>query len=396
MNRLDLDTSESDREADRLLDAFEDALTASSSELRHLLRPSVDSDEQKAFSAELLAWLHDGGWVRWGWPEDVGGFGGSATLRAQFYERLALRGYVIPDHLYVLEVCGPAVIRHAPELAAELLPLALRGEQLWCQGFSEPEAGSDLAALRTRAVRDADGNFVVSGQKIWTSYGSRADEIVLLARTGTAESRHRGLTMMVVDLDAPGVERRPIAMAGGREELAEIFFTDVAVDRRRVIGEVDGGWAVAMDLLQYERGNYAWMRMAATTSHLQELLQSADLAVGDDPLAAVAVGRAYLSLTALRARTSSTLRKLSAGEVVGSQTSVDKLLLSAAEQDVLDASLAVLDTDVLLGDEPHDARWRDEWWYSRASSVYGGAREIQHSIIADRILSLPREGPGGR
>ncbi|BBZ27314.1 hypothetical protein MMAD_16090 [Mycolicibacterium madagascariense] len=263
------------------------------------------------------------------------------------------------------------------------------------QGFSEPEAGSDLAALRTRAVADADGNFRVSGQKIWTSYGSRADEIMLLARTGTAESRHRGLTMMLVDLDQPGVERRPIALAAGREELAEIFFSDVPVDRDRVIGAVDGGWGVAMDLLQYERGNYAWMRMAATASHLQEMLQSANVS-GADPLAAVAVGRAYLSLAALRARTSSTLRKLAAHEAVGSQTSVDKLLLSSAEQDVLDASLAVLDTQVLLGDEPHDARWRDEWWYSRASSVYGGAREIQHSIIADRILGLPKEGSGGR
>ncbi len=396
MSRISLDACDADREADRILDAFEDALTASSDQLRHLLRPSTDADEQKAISAELLAWLYDGGWVRWGWPEDVGGLGGSATVRAQIYERLALRGYVIPDHLYVLEVCGPAVARHAPSLAATELPSALRGEQLWCQGFSEPEAGSDLAALRTKAVRDADGNFVVSGQKIWTSYGSRADKVVLLVRTGTAESRHRGLTMMLVDLGSPGIERRPIAMAGGREEIAEIFFDDVPVERDRVIGDVDGGWAVAMDLLQYERGNYAWMRMAATTSHLQELLQSADADVSDDPLAAVAVGRAYLSLAALRARTSSTLRRLSADESVGSQTSVDKLLLSAAEQDVLDASLAVLDTQMLISDDPHDARWRDEWWYSRASSVYGGAREIQHSIIADRILSLPKESLRGR
>jgi len=201
---------------------------------------------------------------------------------------------------------------------------------------------------------------------------------------------------MLVDLDSPGIERRPIAMAGGREEIAEIFFDGVAVGCDRVIGDVDGGWAVAMDLLQYERGNYAWMRMAATTSHLQELLQSADADASNDPLAAVAVGRAYLSLAALRARTSSTLRRLSADEVVGVQTSVDKLLLSAAEQDVLDASLAVLDTEMLIGDDPHAARWRDEWWYSRASSVYGGAREIQHSIIADRILSLPKESLHGR
>ena len=383
-------------ETDRILDAFEDALSASADQLAHLREPSVDSNEQTAFSAELLAWLYDGGWVRWGWPEDVGGFGGSATVRCQIYERLALRGYVIPDHVYTLEVCGPAVLHHAPKLAAELLPAALRGEQLWCQGFSEPEAGSDLAALRTRAVAGADGNFVVNGQKIWTSHGSRADVIMLLARTGTAESRHRGLTMMLVDLDQAGIDRRPIAMAGGREELAEIFFTDVPVDRGRMIGELDCGWAVAMDLLQYERGNYAWMRTAEVTRHLQETLQSAPPGAEDDPLAAIAIGRAYMSLVALRAKASSTLSRLSAGEVVGSQTSVDKLLLSVAEQDVLDAALAVLDTDILLGDDPHDARWRDEWWYSRAASVFGGAREIQHGIIADRVLSLPKEHSGGR
>lgn len=391
MTQVDARTTD----ADRILDAFDDALTASADQLAHLREPSVDSEAQMAFSQQLLAWLYEGGWVRWGWPEEVGGFGGSATIRCQLYERLALRGYVIPDHLYVLEVCGPAVVSHAPRLAAKVLSAALRGDELWCQGFSEQEAGSDLAALRTKAVRGADGTFTVSGQKIWTSYGSRADKIVLLARTGAPESRHRGLTMMLVDLDHPGVERRPIALAGGREELAEVFFTDVPVTADRVIGGVDGGWGVAMDLLQYERGNYAWMRMAATTSHLQEMLQSAQVS-GDDPLSALAVGRAYLSLAALRARTSSTLRKLSAHEVVGSQTSVDKLLLSAAEQDVLDAALAVLDTEVLLSDGPHDARWRDEWWYSRASSVYGGAREIQHSIIADRILGLPKENSGGR
>ncbi len=150
-------------ETDRILDAFEDALTASTKQLEHLLAPSVDSQQQKEYSAELLGWLFDGGWSRWGWPEEVGGLGGSPTIRCQIYERLALRGFAIPDHLYVVEVCGPAVVTHAPALAAEMLPMALRGEHLWCQGFSEPEAGSDLASLRTRATPRADGGFTVFG-----------------------------------------------------------------------------------------------------------------------------------------------------------------------------------------------------------------------------------------
>lgn len=378
---------------------FDEALTASDDDLSHLREPGGDLGAQIARSTELMRWLFDGGWIRWGWPEKVGGLGGSSTVRCQILERLALRGYEIPHHLHVLEVVGPAVVNHAPELAAEVLPGALRGDELWCQGFSEPEAGSDLAALRTRAAPRNDGTLVVSGQKTWTSYGARADRMVMLARSGAIEERHRGLTMLLVDLDGPGIERRPIALASGKEELGETFFTDVVVDGGRVIGQVGGGWAVAMDLLQYERGTYAWMRMAIATARLSNLLceihATPSMTGRRESLAQLAVGRAYLSVAALRARTSSTLRSLAANDVVGSQTSVDKLLLSAAEQNVLDASLSLLDTQMLIGDEATDACWREEWWYSRAASIYGGAREIQHTIIADRILNLPKEASGG-
>jgi alkylation response protein AidB-like acyl-CoA dehydrogenase len=388
-------------DAQRVLQDFDDALSADSDTLGPLSRHGGDVDTQMTHSAQLLNWLFDGGWVRYGWAADIGGVGGPPVVRLHILERLALRGYPIPEHLFALEVVGPAVASYAPELAARFMPAALRGDELWCQGFSEPEAGSDLAALRTRAVGRDDGNFLLSGQKIWTSFGARADRMVALVRTGAADSRHRGLSMLLVDMDASGVERRPIALASGREEIAEVFFTDVVVERDRLIGELGGGWGVAMDLLQYERGAYAWMRMATATSHLQQILDAtSDTALGaadtHEPIAAQAVGRAYLSLAALRARTASTLKRLSANENVGAQTSVDKLLLSTAEQDVMDAALMLLDTDFLLGDEPEDARRRDDWWYSRAASIYGGAREIQHGIIADRILNLPKESARGR
>ncbi len=384
--------------AQRILQAFDEALSADSERLAPLGRHGGDVGTQMAHSAQLLNWLFDGDWARFGWPEEVGGLGGPPVVRLQILERLTLRGYPIPEHLFALEVVGPAVVSHSPELAARFMPAALRGDELWCQGFSEPEAGSDLAALRTRAVAVDDGNFRVSGQKIWTSYGARADRMVALVRTGPSDSRHRGLSMLLIDMEQAGVERRPIALASGREEVAEIFFTDVVVGRDRLIGELDGGWVVAMDLLQYERGAYAWMRMATATSHLQQILDAAkDSAVGtDEPIAAQSVGRAYLSLAALRARTASTLKRLSANENVGAQTSVDKLLLSTAEQEVMDSALALLNTNLLLGDEPDDARRRDDWWYSRAASIYGGAREIQQSIIADRILGLPKENTRGR
>ena len=387
-------------DAERILHDFDAALSADADTMAPLRQHGYDVDAQMLHSAQLLNWLFDRGWTRYGWPEEVGGLGGPSKVRLQILERLTLRGYPIPEHLFALEVVGPAVVSHSPELAAKFMPAALRGDELWCQGFSEPEAGSDLAALRTRAVVSDDGNFVVSGQKIWTSYGARADRMVALVRTGPADSRHRGLSMLLIDMEQPGIERRPIALASGREEVAEVFFTDVVVERNRLIGELDGGWGVAMDLLQYERGAYAWMRMATATSHLQRLLDAEKTTLGngdaDDPIAAQAVGHAYLSLAALRARTASTLKRLSANEVVGAQTSVDKLLLSAAEQGVMDTSLTLLNTELLLGDEPDDTRRRDEWWYSRAASIYGGAREIQYSIIADRILGLPKENTRGR
>jgi alkylation response protein AidB-like acyl-CoA dehydrogenase len=144
-------------QTDRILDSFEDALNASADRLADLRVSAADLGAQLANSRRLMNWLFDGGWVRWGWPEEVGGFGGSSILRCEILERLALHGYEIPQHLQVLEVVGPAVVNHATELAAAVLPAALRGDELWCQGFSEPEAGSDLAALRTKATARRSG-----------------------------------------------------------------------------------------------------------------------------------------------------------------------------------------------------------------------------------------------
>jgi alkylation response protein AidB-like acyl-CoA dehydrogenase len=380
---------------DDITGSFAAALADARDALVDLRKPPHDLDSQMVNSRRLMRWLHDGSWTTRGWPTSAGGTGGSSADRGRIYDRLVADGYSIPDHLFVLEVVGPAVVNHAPELARRFLPRALTGEELWSQGFSEPEAGSDLASLRTRAV-ESEGGYVINGQKVWTSYGARADKIVLLARTGTTESRHRGLTMFLVDLDQVGVERRPIALASGREELAEIFFTDVRVDSDRIIGEVGGGWAVAMDLLQYERGIYAWMRMATTTAHLRQIVRRSSKEQGASPTADRVVGRAYLHLAALRARTFSTLGKLARGETAGPETSIDKVLLATAEQSVLDAARELIGAQFVIGDDPEDVHWREEWWYSRAASVYGGAGEIQRTIIADRLLGLPKEHDNGR
>jgi hypothetical protein len=220
------------------------------------------TEKRIAEHAVLMGGLYRGRWNRFGWPVEVGGLGGDERHRAVFYEELSAAGLPIPEPHLMLETFAPPLLRFAPDLAAEFLPGYLRGEEWWGQAFSEPEAGSDLAALRCRARqcdRAEGGHYVLSGQKLWTSHGATARRLVCLVRTGTTESRHRGLSMILVDVDTPGVSVRPVALASGQNELAEVFFDDARVSASRLIGAEGQGWAVAMDLLQFERAMFAWM-----------------------------------------------------------------------------------------------------------------------------------------
>ncbi|MBS45651.1 MAG: acyl-CoA dehydrogenase [Nocardioides sp.] len=336
----------------------------------------------------LLASLHDAGWSRYGWPAETGGLGGPVALRAVLYDELAAADLEVPEAFVILETLGPLLAHLAPHLAAVHLPRFLRGDELWGQGFSEPEAGSDLAHLRTRAVSDGTG-FRVTGQKVWTTLGQFASFAAVLARTGAADSAHRGLTMLWVDLAAPGVTVRPIAAASGRDEFAEMFFDDVPVPAEGVIGEVGGGWAAAMYLLQYERGMYAWQRQAVLHRRLRQLAAL----VGDDAPSGTdvaALGRAQLLCAGLRARSATTVARLSDGENPGPEISVDKVLLGRCEQAVTDAWRRLRGTDMLLGADDSAITGREEWFYSRASTIFGGAADIQRDILADRVLDLPR------
>ncbi len=365
--------------------AWTDERAAELAVFRHE-HPSSVSDRLE-LGRGLMALLAADGWSLRGWPEDVGGSGGDIRERAVLYDQLEGAGIGVPEQFTVIETVGPAVIRFAPTLAKELLLPYLRGEELWCQGFSEPEAGSDLASLRCRAVPTGDG-FLVSGQKIWSSYGHLADRMVALVRTGSAESRHRGLTMLMVDLSGPGITRRPIRLANGEEELSEVFFDDAPVAGSSLIGEVDKGWSVAMYLLQFERGMYAWLRMARLRGRLARLARRVDPA---DPIGCREVGRALAAQRALRARTWHTIARLAEGETPGPETSVDKVLLATAEQAVADAARAVdLAAFTFATEDLDDAR--SEWFYTRAASIYGGSAEVQRSILADHVLKLPSEG----
>ncbi|BCP08021.1 acyl-CoA dehydrogenase [Mycobacterium paraintracellulare] len=345
-----------------------------------------------------MASLYEAGWNRFGWPERAGGLGGDEIHRAVFYEELGYAMLHIPAQQWTLEVMGPAMLKFAPELAEKYLPAYLSGSEWWAQGFSEPESGSDLASLRTRAVDDGSGGFLINGQKIWSSHASTATRLLVLVRTGLPESRHRGLSMVLVDAHSPGLTVRPIALASGRRELAEVFFDDVRVPRDRVVGDLDGGWAVAMYMMQFERGMYGYAALNNVLTQLGRL--RSDMAThGATTAIQERFARVYIDVMAAQARTAATVRQLARGDNVGPGSSVDKLLFSKAEKAVNDLILDVQREWIIAGTRdgqvsPSHSELdavRAEWWYSRAATIMGGTAEIQRGIIADHILGLPKE-----
>ncbi len=360
---------------DDWLDAHTEALT-----------PGGDGslDAEMAHLATVRRLTYDAGWARWGWPTRVGGLGGSTLLRAYLGEALTGRGMVEPGIYSMTETLAPTMIDYAPaDLAEAMVPRLLRGEESWCQGFSEPDAGSNLASLSCRAVRVEDG-WRVTGQKVWTSLAQYAQRCVLLVRTGSPESAHRGITALFVDMDAPGISVRPIETMHGAPEFSEVFFDDVAVPLDRLLGDEGQGWSVAMDLLPYERSTALWHRAAFLHRSLEELLHTAP----DGALDPAQVGEAAQLLYAFRARSRATQHRMAAGEHLGPETSVDKVLVAGAEQAVFDLAASGLAPSVLFGDDAAAVRWRREYLFSRAATIYGGSSEIQRNIIARRLLDL--------
>jgi len=349
-----------------------------------LAQSGLTLDEHMAHLSAVKRATYDAGWMRYGWPERVGGLGGSPLLRAYLGEALTGRDLVEPGLYSMTEVLAPTMIDYArPGLAAEMVPRLLRGDETWCQGFSEPGTGSNLASLACRAVQTDDG-WRVNGQKVWTSFAQYAQRCVLLTRTGTAESAHRGITALFVDMDSPGITVRPIETMHGLEEFSEVFFDDVLVPDDRRLGEPGQGWGVAMDLLPFERSTSLWHRGAFLQQRLQAALTAADEGAFDP----VALGEAVQTLAAFRSRSRATQHRLDAGERLGPETSVDKVLVATSEQVVFDVIADALAADLTGGDGPGAERWRSEYLYSRAATIYGGTAEIQRNIIARRLLDL--------
>jgi len=364
-------------------------LDAHHDELAPPYAPPGTLDQQIAQMQRVKSILFDADWMRYGWPESVGGLGGSPMLRTELGAALAARDLTDPGLFSLIEVLAPTLVDFAsPALAAVVVPRLLSGAEMWCQGFSEPGTGSDLAALDCRAVPDGDAatasTWVINGQKVWTSLAQYSDRCVLLTRTGPQESRHRGITAFFVDMDTPGITVAPIEMINGVREFAEVFFDDVVVPADRMLGEVNGGWAVAMSILPYERSSCFWQRIAYLYRRLEQAVEVAP----DTGRSAAIVGDAFLHLHALRARSRATQHRLADGATLGAETSIDKVLVATAEHATYDAVRRLLPGVVETDDSVNGVVWRTEYLYSRAATIYGGTAEVQRNIIARRLLDL--------
>ncbi|MBH0779762.1 acyl-CoA dehydrogenase family protein [Nocardia bovistercoris] len=356
-------------------------------ELDPLLPARADYDARVATARQLRRLLFDAEWGRWGWPEELGGAGGTIAHRAAVHDELFRVGWGGPVVFEHLEIVAPTLVRYAdPEFARTVLPRFLDGSQSWAQGFSEPEAGSDLAALRTRAEFDGT-DWVVDGAKIWTSWAKYARWCLALVRTGTAQQRHRGLTMIAIDLESPGVTMRPIRQANGTDELAEVTFDAVRVPANRIIGEVGGGWRAAMYLLARERGTLSWVRHCG----FRENLRSASKSMSENTDRQV--GEAALHLLGVRSAAINLMAREAEGRELGPDAALNKLLTTRTEQTLYNALRDIDSSRVALPDGSDDAGvLQQEYLFSRIVTIYGGSQQMQLMTIARHILGLGNAG----
>ena len=359
----------------------------------------TDTAEQADFRAELRSWLsaqppttdarawgralHAAGYAGLTWPTAYGGGGRPVTTQGIVVEECALAG--APDEAGVigLNMVAPTLIAYGtPEQCRTHLPAILRGDELWCQAFSEAEAGSDLATLACRATPDGEGGFRIDGVKLWSSYAGQADVALLLARTGTAEERHRGLTCFLLDLREPGVSVDPIPMLHGVAGFASITLTGVRIAADRVVGQVGQGWTVAMTTLSHERGTFGVTLTARLVRRFDELLDMAE-ELGERP---VELAELWSAIEALRWTGYRVLWSLETGRP-GPDSSLLKLRWSELHQRLIAVAWQ------LAVDHRHDgwiAHWQTARLRSRGNSIEGGTSEILRRTMAARTCGLPK------
>ncbi len=348
-------------------------------------------DERIAALREWQRQLYEAGYVGRAWPAEFGG-GGRPTAEQIVVDReLAAAG--APELVAVvgLDVLGPALLAFGTDeqKRRHVAPI-LSADEIWSQGFSEPEAGSDLASLRTSAV-ETDAGWVLNGQKTWISWGQFSRWCGVLARTEPDAPRHKGISLFIVDMESPGIDLRPMVQITGHAEFCEMFLDDVLVPRENLLGARAQGWKIAMHVVAHERGTAAVARQVTLRTWFDRLVADTAAAVVDerplldDAQTQAALARALVEIEALRHHASRTMSPFLNGDPVGPESSTVKLLLARAEQTLGQTALE------LLGDAGTAGFWHERYLYSRAASVYGGTQQIQRSIIADRILALPQD-----
>ena len=366
-------------------------------------RPGPEPEHIDAWVAHGRAWqrrLYDAGWCGIAWPKEYGGRGATLIEQVIFQEEIARAKAPMPINLAGLTMGGPVLIAHGTEVQKRRhLKSILSADEIWCQGFSEPNAGSDLAALKARAVLDGD-DFVVSGQKVWTSFARYADWCMLLVRTNPDAPKHRGITFLLVDMHSPGVTVRPLKQISGDEDFNEVFFEDVRVPRANAIGALNGGWDIAITTLMHERATLTFSRQLQSRVALTDLIEFARTwyrngrAVTLDAVLRQQLAQALIESTAIQYTAYRSLTKMLRGGIPGPEGSIEKLFWSEMYQRLLETALDMQGpyAQLVNGSSrvPAAGRWPHLFLYSRGRTIAAGSSEIQRNIIAERVLGLPR------
>lgn len=370
---------------------------------------TLEGRELFEFVMDWRATLHEGGYLASSWPVEYGGGGLSALEQVVAAEEFARAGVPTggPNDTFGIQMLGNTLLQWgSDEQKRYYLPRILSNADIWCQGYSEPNAGSDLSNLALRAELDGD-QWVLNGQKIWTSAGHLADHIFTLARTDPDAPRHKGISFLLVDMRQPGIDVRPIKMISGESEFNEVFYTDATVPKDNVVGGVNNGWAVAMTLLGYERGEAAATVPIRFQAELDRLLIMAkQRGVADDPIIRQRLSWCYSKVQIMRLLGMRTLTQFVQGHHPGPEGAISKLYWSEYHKVVTELAMDILGADGLVptGRQPSSSfqtddagapnssgSWAGVFLNARAGTIYAGSSQIQRNIIGEMVLGLPKE-----
>jgi alkylation response protein AidB-like acyl-CoA dehydrogenase len=362
-------------------------------EWRHRGVGGYREDDEEEIQRDWQRRLHKGGWLKLAWPKAAGGREATPIMQAIYQEEMANAGAPAILGRLGVSLLAPTLLVHGSDWQRETyIEKILSGDLIFCQGFSEPNAGSDLAGLQTRAEKK-NGKWVLNGQKIWSSGAHYADGSFLLARTDPTAEAHRGIGFFLVNMRQPGIEVRPIRQLTGGGEFSEIFLTDAEVEDRDLVGAPGDGWKTAMTTFGFERGGLAnASRFERAVSALAELTRSQG--AGSDPVIRQRVAQARIEAHVFRMIGLRSLTRAQTGAPPGAEASMTKLYWSEMDKRIQETALAVQGPYGALAPESpwavEDGRWQFGWMWAQAETIYAGSSEIQRNIIAERVLGLPR------